>query len=276
MLNGVYENYCSTYFEYISKTKNIELNFHRYHYVYVWSEILKEFYLDSAVITGICGDSFVRDGISTTSKSEKFIYKLSLTTNIKAEIKNYVSKKKIYLSEFGISEKEASEYLHSLFQILNGKDLYYKHYYVKIIVRVLNYFGSEISSENSFLPTYTPFLDVDYLKLLSNSKYSIFKFPFIEKKNIYRLLSQRFYAELINYLYPMLLDIQSNRGYPLKYALSKKYFLNSLYSQYNFSKKKNIKDIDYEVWDAKLLPNGFNNNYNFDENLKLKIINSEL
>ena len=244
-----FENYSSNYFDYINKTKNIEMNFHRFHYVYIWDKKLNTKKGDVSILTGICGDSFVRDGISTTNKSDKFIYKMSLTTKIDEEIINHINNKKRLLNELEINENESIDYLMELFRELRSyKDPYLKHYYIKIVVRVLNYFGIELSTENSYLPTFTPFLELYYLRCLSNSSWSIFNYPFIENSFRYRLISQKFYAELINYLYKRLLLIKTNRGFPLRYSLSKRHLIHSLYMQNRFNHRKKIGDLNYREW----------------------------
>ncbi len=165
ILNEDFENYCTTYYDYIKQTKNIELNYHRFHYVYIWKEKLKLHHTNAAVLTGICGDSFVRDGISTTSKSEKFIYKLGLTKNVHEEIKKHVLNKRKYLNEFELKENEVIEYLNSLFISLKNNDPYFNHYFIKIYVRVLNYFGTEICTENILYPYLHSFFRIKLFKV---------------------------------------------------------------------------------------------------------------
>ena len=274
ILDQKYQDTISNYFGYIKESKNIELNLHRFHYVYLWGNKLKDIYSNSFILTGICGDAFVRDGISTTLKSKKFVYGLSQTHDVNQEIFNYVNYRKDLLSIFDLDLEEVNEYLLELFKPLRNNDLYYNHYYVKVMVRVLNSFGSELTTENNYFPTFTPFLDLNYLKLLSESKWSIFSNSFIDKKYSFRIKSQKFYAELIKYLNKDLLEINTNRGFPLKYALSKKNLLNSILMQHKFKKSSKIRDLDYSLWDSSIKFSNKNKFLNFDENIKLELLNN--
>ncbi len=274
ILDENYQNYISNYFNYIKESKNIELNLHRYHYIYLWGEKLRNIFFNSFILTGICGDAFVRDGISTTPKSEKFVYKLSLTDNVEQEIVKHVNNKKELLYIFNLNVTEVVEYLFELFKTLKDNDPYFNHFFVKIIVRVLNSFGSELTTENNYLPTFTPFLDLDYLKLLSESRWSIFSNPFIVNKYSYRIKSQKYYAELINLLYKDLLKITTNRGFPLKFALSKKYLVSSVLTQYQYKRKYKTRDLNYSLWDKTIKIPNVNKLFNFDENIKIEILNN--
>ena len=247
LLNNDYSKFITTYFEYIVSTKNIDLNINRYHYVYVWEKINNS-KLKGNILTGIGGNTFVRDGLSISKQTNQLLYGLIYTQNKEATIEEFVQRKISLLNQFNISKSDAIDYLSLIFKELKENDNFFNHYYIKINYGIRNYFGSELSIENQIHPTYTPFFDIRYLEALAKSGYSIFSNTFLNKNKQYKVTSHRFYAEMVSLLYSKLLDIPTNRGYPLRYSLNNKNILQTLTLYYLNKRKNHIVDLDYKNW----------------------------
>ena len=272
LLGDEYPKFIKSYFEFIKKSNNINLNINRYHYVYVWSKI-KELGLKGNILTGIGGNTFVRDGLSVSKQTNKLLYSLIYTSNKEETIKNFVAAKAALLSHAGLNQKDAVDYLVTIFQEIKNDNKYFNHYYIKINYGIKNYFGAELSSENFVYPTFTPFFDIRYLEDLVKSGYSIFTNKFLDDKKQFKFISHNFYAEMVKILQENLLDIVTNRGYPLRYSLYKRFFILTLLRYFINNRRKLIYDLNYNEWLSNIKLDN-NQNIEFNDAVKLKCVNT--
>jgi hypothetical protein len=269
-LNEDFENYLNGYFNYINKTKNIELNFNRYHYIYSWEKIKREEEMN--VLTGICGDAFTRDGLSESYQSNRLLLDLIYTGNKKETIRNFVLSKTDLLDEVELEVNECINYLENLFYKITDNNKYKNHFIIKINYVVRNYFGTECNSENNFLDTYPVFLDQRYLTVMANSDFSIFNNRFLDNTKSYKLISHKYYYQLIKNLYNPLNEINTNRGFPLKYSDSLFYLPLRIYLNRKMRKKKYKSDLNYDKW---VNISGIKkDNFSFEDSVKLKVLST--
>ena len=269
-LDEEYENCLTSYFDYIKQSKNIELNFNRYHYLYIWNK-LKTNNNGSNILTGICGDSFTRDGLSVSYQTNKLLMNLIFTVDKVLTIKNYVISKKDLLNNLNLSEEDCIDYLMNLFSFIQNGDKYNNHFHIKINFGMRNYFATEINLENEMLSTYPIFQDIRYLQAMIGSGYSIMSNKFLDAQNSYKLKSHKFYYKLIHLLYDELNHYPTNRGFPLKYSSSNIYLPLRLFLNMQMKRKKHMTDLNYVKW-RQMIELDKNENFTFDESIKLKTL----
>ena len=270
LLDDEFKNFSKSYSEYLIESKNVELNFNRFHYVYVWKKLLaQDFKLN--ILTGLCGDSFLRDGMEVGTKTNELLFNLVNTTNKEKTIRDYIFKKLDLLHELGFNEGEIIERLVEIFLPIKNNDKYFNHFFIKIKFGIQKYFATELNTENIFLDTYSPFLDLRYINSLISSGFSNLDYDFLDKKVRYQNISHKFYASLIKSLDDKLLNITTNRGYPLSLALKNKHIPLKLFQYYQFKRKSKIHDLNYSelrVKDQYL----DNPSISFDDAYKIKFI----
>jgi hypothetical protein len=269
-LNGEFEVFLETYFNYIKTSKNIELNFSRYHYVYVWNKLQQNFSAGS-ILTGICGDAFLRIVTSASNQTNEFLHSMIDSKNKKETVNEYLSQKKQLLNRFDLNIQESAEYLLSLFGQFKEDDPYFNHFYYKINFGVINYFGVELNTENDFYPTYPVFLDKSYLEVLVKSGLSAFNKKLFYNRNKLKLASHTYYYKLIKILCNDLNLFDTNRGFPLKYSASLFYLPYRLYLYNKFKKKGYKTDLDYQKWRGLIKIDTYNN-LSLDDSLKIKAL----
>jgi hypothetical protein len=272
LLNDNYKTFLTdNYFNFIRDSAFIDLNINRFHYLYVWKN-LSEIFNDHTVLTGIGGNTFLRDGLSVSHQTNDLLFNLIYTNNKYETVKNYIKSKKILLDKFNIKTEFAEEYLNHLFRKIKDNDKYFNHFYIKINFGISNYFSTEMSCENLFMKTYSPFFDLRFIESLIKSGRSIFNYNFLNNK-AYKITSHKTYAELIGILNKSLLNIKINRGYKPRLMLSKcgqyltivYYYLNKLIPHKN--------DLLYEEWNSGLKLNS-DNRLSKQEKIKISVLNS--
>ncbi len=270
LLDNKFEEFSKSYLDYIIRTKNIELNFNRYHYVFIWEKLL-ELKINSNVFTGLCGDSFLRDGLKVNNQTNELLYNLIYTDNKEQILKNYLNNKKDFISALGLNQNFVFDYLTNLISPIINNDKYFNHFFIKVNFGIQKYFATELNTENLFLNTFSPFLDINYITSLISSGYSIVTHNFLDNKFSYQHLSHKYYASLVKNYDEKLLYINTNRGYPLNYELSNMLVPLKLIRYYLNKKKKHIVDLNYSKWRAEYKLN-VSTKFNFDENIKLEVL----
>jgi hypothetical protein len=272
-LEEEFEEFVPSYLVYIKASKNIELNFNRFHYVFVWNKLRESFTENRNILTGLCGDSFLRNGLSSDFQTNELLFNLISTTNKTETIKKFLDKNEEIIKETGLDKSFCNEYLNNLLSEFKENDKYFNHFIVKIKFSINNYFGSEVNTENSIMPTYPVFLDTRYLDNLVRSGYSIFTNKFLDQPNRYKLKSHRFYYELITSLYNQLNYFPTNRGFPPKYSSSYIYLPLKTIASIKMKRKNYILDLNYDKWRS-LLKTDIKNDFKFETEMKLKVLSA--
>ena len=247
ILDDEFEKFTNNYFDYVLKSKNIELNFNRFHYLYIWEKLLGE-NIKSNILTGLCGDSFLRDGLEISNQTNELIYKMIYTKNKEETIKKYLSKNIAIINELGLNKNYVFEVLSKIFTPIKNNDKYFNHFFIKINFGIQRYFGYELNIENNYLNTFSPYLDIRYISALIFSNSSNLTHNFLDNKFLYQNISHKFYANMVNFFYKELLNFNTNRGYPLYMDLNNIYLPIKIV-KYLLNKKRNIiPDLNYLNW----------------------------
>ncbi len=245
-LGNEFDDLISSYYEFIKQSKNIEVNFNRFHYYYVWNK-LKSVDDNTCILSGLCGDSFIRNGLSVSHQTNELLINIIYTKDKELTVKNYLESKIDLLNKLNLSKTECSDYLMHLFSDIKNDDKYNNHFHIKINFGIRNYFATEMNLENEFISTYPVFLDLRYLEMLVRSGYSIFTNKFLDNPNKYKIKSHRYYYLLIKNLCPELNLIKTNRGFPLKYSASIIYLPFRYIKQKRFLANGYKTDLNYLV-----------------------------
>lgn len=270
-LEEEFDKFITTYFDYITNIKNVGLNFNRFHYVFVWKKLQEIFGLNKNILTGLCGDSFLRDGFEISYQANELLIDLISTPDKTESIKQFINNKSGIIEEAGLTKSFCFDYLNGLLIEFKENDKHFNHLLVKIKFSINNYFGSEVNTENYFIPTYPIFLDIRYLEGLVKSGYSIVTNNLIEQPNRYKIKSHKYYYWLIKLLYDKLNSYPTNRGFPLKYSASNLYLPLRILSHLKLKMKGYKLDVDYEKWKP-LVKKDLRNNLSFEDSIKLKIL----
>ena len=270
ILDEEFEEFLNSYPDYIYQTKNLELNFNRYHYVYIWKK-LKELGVSSNILTGLCGDSFLRDGLTVSYQINELLYNLIYTKDKIKTIHDFLDKKSYFILSLELNRSVVEDYLINIFSPLKNNNVYFNHFFIKINFGIQKYFATELNTENLILNTFSPFLDIRYIDMLILTGYSNVTNDFLNRKFRYQNISHKVYASLIKSLNERLIYIPTNRGYPLSNALYIKDLPVKLVKYYLYKKKKKINDLNYQTWrsnsNLKLIEG-----MNFDDSIKIQIL----
>ena len=190
ILDEEFEEFLNSYPDYIYQTKNLELNFNRYHYVYIWKK-LKELGVNSNILTGLCGDSFLRDGLTVSYQINELLYNLIYTKDKIKTIHDFLDKKSYFISSLELNRSVVEDYLINIFSPLKNNDVYFNHFFIKINFGIQKYFATELNTENLILNTFSPFLDIRYIDMLILTGYSNVTNDFLNRKFRYQNISHK-------------------------------------------------------------------------------------
>ena len=218
-------------------------NYKRSHYLY---SVKKLHEISNYLLTGIFGDEIFKFGkpqggavlssntISLIDNNFSFDY---FKNRI---LENEVSK----LSWFhGINfiEKfrERIRILHKKFNNYENKS--HKHFAFRFGINLRKYFGNEANSYNDFVFCYSPFIEYNFIKNYSRTKYAGFRFNFNSNNFKLKKFSSDLYTKLVITRYPKLACYPTSRGYSMKDTKRLAGILKILYEKYL---KNTNRDLD--------------------------------
>lgn len=121
------------------------------------------------------------------------------------------------------------------------------------------YFGAEMHAQFQLLKNRTPFLDIDFLKVLMTSEYAGVYSDFFTHNPVKRFKGQVVYANVIKQTYPLFLSLMTDKGYKPADILSFKGKIKIIFA---FIKKK-IVNVKQRITDPFAVKKSFNYNVSY-------------
>lgn len=219
-------------------------NYKRTHYVYTMKKIPK---VSDMLITGIFGDEVFKAGKPKggTVISINSIEFIESGFDVRSIIKKF--KESGIEDLFIISVAEFENEFEKRLEQIRKRFLKYKtsgqHYFAfRFTLNLRKYFGNEANSYNDFAYCCSPFIDYDFLKELSRTKYMGSRFDFKSPSLMVKSLSSWLYFEITRLNYARLTIYPSSRGFSMKDAVTISGLLRVLYSKFVNKKSGHTDD----------------------------------
>jgi len=209
-------------------------SYKRAHYLYAISQMSKYSHI---LITGIFGDEVFKFAQITSGNvlSGNTLDFLESDFNVNKTISNishslffsYIdANKSELLSSIEHRLQSISEYMKQY------ENISQKYYAFRFEYNLRKYFGNETNSYNDFVYCFSPFIDYEFLKGFSRTRYFGTRYPFNSNRLSLKKQSARLYYELVKANYPALLNYYSSSGYSMKDVASITGQARILYKKY--------------------------------------------
>ena len=207
--------------------KTIELSngtrsYKRAHYLYSAQKIAEK---SDILISGIFGDQvfkFVKPGGGAVL-SQNAINLISSDFSVDQTMEHFITSPFLNYLRFDTKKlnDELAERLKILKQNMNIFDtISQKYYSFRFELNLRKYFGHEVNSYNDFIYSFSPFIDYDFLKDFSQTKYFGSRFPFNSNSIKLKKQSTLLYYNIVNSNFPSLTYYNSTRGFSMHDAIT--------------------------------------------------------
>lgn len=233
-------------------------SFKRGHYLYAMSFLRKDI---DFIISGIGGSNLIKSGkIQSSNVINSFVLELIYASDYKEVIrKHYDYLKKNYSEIF--DNLEYSEFQKS-FECKRFLNLYlkYKSSRRRLISFLLSdierkYFGYELMSYRPLVNNYSPFFDMQFIRILAKTSY--FGAYDLNSSKFAPIRNARLYAKLVSINFPLLAKQKTDRGfslfdllYPYRVSFMKDYLNIKKYSRDKNKDFFNNRDLESSIVDS--------------------------
>lgn len=207
-------------------------------------ELVKESIPSSNICTGMMGGELIVGPVLIsellTTRSAALLTLSSNKKDLFGGLKKNMNETGIFNNE--IFEGQLTEYAEPLLDYMKNKEEVKNQNMVNFLLNetYAKFFGVIFNNLFNNINLVNPFVGIDFLKILLNSKYSFTqKYPF-SKAPFSHFMSRRLYPKLIESMYPTVLHTKMDRGYQLEDFLKWYKFhkpVTNYFRRHFFSKK---------------------------------------
>jgi asparagine synthetase B (glutamine-hydrolysing) len=231
--------------------------FQRANYLYVFEDLSKH---SDVVLTGIFGSELMRTfqnaGLMISESAVKILLAIDSLKELDKVINNYTYR--LYWGDLIFNNENKEKVIESwrvkyLNRKYEFKNQYIFTYFIKDALR--KYFGGEVHSERIFATNRFPFFDDEFVELILKSPFSAINNTFMKPTINERLNSQLYYAYILKYNKPELLNYTTDHGFAPKYLLypfSILFIGPQVFIKSKIRKWKKYKEFNTEEWAERL------------------------